>query len=173
MISTREWNLTTAYTHLKTIRPRVKPKSNFLRQLIKFQAEYDQSVSPNQDDEAAEQAPNTSNESKSNDTEPVDEKERGQGQEDAVGGDEDDDLQTAEEQKLRKKQTAESRKRKLEAKDNENGSMDDVIVIQNGPARKRTKLEDSVADKQCLSLAEGKESRVFGMALPPHLVNQT
>lgn len=37
MISLEEWNLKNAYCHLKAIRKCVKPKSNFLRQLIHFE----------------------------------------------------------------------------------------------------------------------------------------
>jgi len=42
MISTRKWELRTADTYLKTLRPLIKPKPNFLRQLVEFQTRIQQ-----------------------------------------------------------------------------------------------------------------------------------
>ena len=54
MVSTRRWDLTKAYTLLKTLRPRVKPKANFLRQLIRFQQGL---LTSERQERAAEQEP--------------------------------------------------------------------------------------------------------------------
>lgn len=133
MISMDEWDLKTAYTHLKTIRPKVKPKSNFLRQLIKFQSTYHTKDNHHEKDN-------------DNDNENDD--------------DEDDDI----------KQT------KNDNKSNENTSNDKK---SNGKKRKLEKEELQQPPSKKLKLSNGNENndktpqvqpRVFGVALPPHLI---
>jgi len=146
MISTAQWDLTAAYTHLKAIRPKVKPKPNFLRQLIRFQAECNKNREREDADDAADADADATERERADDEKQDDD-------------DEDDDLEAAHSKKMER-----PKKRKLG---------DDGHEPQKNPPRKRIKSATSGNAKKCDEDSVESGGRVFGMALPPHLVNQT
>jgi len=185
MISTRQWTLASAYTHLKTIRPKVKPKQNFLRQLIQFQAQCDEKgkskdIEGDTDKEVAEEQKGDEEKEGSggNGKGNGHLNDHGDGDEDGNGsdGEEDEDLVVQKRKELEKNGTAETRKRKLDA-DEPIGRKDvadkSETTSEIEPAKKRMKVASGPEAPAEEDVSREKESRVFGMALPPHLIDQT
>jgi len=161
MISLKPWDLKKAYTHLKTIRPKVKPKANFLRQLIHFenqqklqqppQSQPDQNTQPeHQEEEKAKQIT----------SKVVVIPKQAENVDSESGGKESSETIQPEQQHTSDVKEKQKKKRILHTDTTELDSF-------QPPAKKKMKL--SLNQQNVI----GSQSRVFGVALPPHLLHQT